>query len=59
MAVRVTGAGEFPDTFTYDSADNFALDGDDHLRVGNGSDVVAAFHRNHWAKVEIITLEES
>ncbi|WP_280246181.1 hypothetical protein [Nocardia abscessus] len=57
MAVRVTGAGDYPDTFDYEGADGFEIGSDDCLRVHSGDVAVAVFHRSHWSRAEIVTTE--
>ncbi|WP_280393072.1 hypothetical protein [Nocardia wallacei] len=49
MAVRVTGVGEYPVVHTFEDADSFEVDGQDHLVVRRGGTEVAVCHRNHWS----------
>ncbi|WP_029926373.1 hypothetical protein [Nocardia otitidiscaviarum] len=54
MAVRVTGVGEYPNTFTYPDADNAVIGDGDHLAVVRDKDVLAIFHNAHWSRAEVV-----
>ncbi len=55
--VRVAGADEIPENFDYPNADDIDIIDGEYLRVLEGEDVRAVFHRNHWSRVEIVKAE--